>query len=89
MKIKQIIAPFLEPVHTKKSGAQDYFKIIFHAIDLRTIEERLRTKVYYFDFLYFQKDILQLSQNCILYNGKSHFITESCNYIQKILVNFK
>jgi histone acetyltransferase len=89
IKIKQMIIPFLEPVDSKKSGARDYFKIIFHAVDLRTIEERLRIKSYYLNFLNFQKDILQLIQNCVLYNGKFHFITEDCLNIQKILINFK
>nr|UXY87823.1 HAT [Cryptomonas curvata] len=89
IKSKKIVIPFLEPVDTKKSGAQDYFKIIFHAIDLRTIEERLRIKTYYFDFLTFKKDILQMTQNSILYNGKSHFISVNCANIQKILVTFK
>ena len=75
----------MEPVNPKKSGAIDYFKTIFHAIDLRTIEERLRTKNYYYNVLSLNVDIYQIIKNCIFYNGKFHFITEKCNFIENII----
>ena len=88
IKFNYSIIPFLEPVNTKKSGAFDYFKTIFYAVDLRTIEERLRLKIYYINNQIFQEDISYMIQNCIIYNGKLHSISESCYHIVKLIENF-
>jgi histone acetyltransferase len=88
IKCNYNINPFLEPVNTRKSGAFDYFKTIFYAVDLRTIEERLRLKIYYINNQFFQEDISHMVQNCIVYNGKSHSISESCCHILKLIENF-
>jgi histone acetyltransferase len=80
--------PFLEPVNIKKSKAFDYFKTIFYAVDLRTIEERLRLKTYYINNQFFQKDISHMIQNGIIYNGKSHSISEICCQIVNLINNF-
>lgn len=88
IKYNNTINPFLEPVNTRNSGAFDYFKTIFYAVDLRTIEERLRLKTYYIANQFFQEDISHMIQNCIVYNGKSHSISESCCHIVKLIENF-
>jgi len=75
MKISAIIKPFLEPVDTNSTGAKDYFKITPIPMDLRTVEEKFRSKKFFLNPKIFQNNILFIIQNCQSYNGKFHSIS--------------
>jgi histone acetyltransferase len=89
IKFNSLINNFLEPVNSKKTGAKDYFKTVFYAIDLRTVEERLKEKKYYISKSLLYSDCLTMIQNCFFYNGKNHSISKKCYQIKKLFHYFK
>mmetsp|Transcript_27327 Transcript_27327/g.63452 ORF Transcript_27327/g.63452 Transcript_27327/m.63452 type:complete len:303 (-) Transcript_27327:1640-2548(-) len=88
MKISSVIKPFLEPVDTNITGAKDYFKITPNPMDLRTIEEKFRSKKFFINPKIFQDNILYIIQNCQNYNGKFHSISFYSAEIKKFTKYF-
>ena len=88
MKISVIIKPFLEPVDTNITGAKDYFKITPIPMDLRTIEEKFRSKKFFLNPKIFENNILFIIQNCQNYNGKFHSISFYSSEIENFIKYF-
>lgn len=83
LKSIEIVSPFFEPVDTRKMGISNYFEQITNPIDIRSIEEKIRsgkiilTKT---TFLHLMKRMLN---NSILYNGQVHSLKEICSLLKK------
>ena len=78
-----MLSPFFEPVDTRKMGITDYFDQSINSVDIRSLEEKIRSG----KFILTKKNFLQLVKrmlnNSILYNGESHTIKEICFLLRK------
>lgn len=79
--------PFMEPVNAKETGAIDYYDVIKNPIDLGTIKKRLDEGWFYVTKEIFIADLKRMVQNCITYNGKTHYITELALQLEKVFMN--
>nr|UXY87330.1 HAT [Cryptomonas sp.] len=84
IKFNHFADPFLEPVNSRKYNAKNYFNTVFNAIDLRTIEERLKVRNYYNTKQFLIENLRTMVKNCIFYNGKRHVLFENCYKMEKI-----
>mmetsp|Transcript_7413 Transcript_7413/g.13376 ORF Transcript_7413/g.13376 Transcript_7413/m.13376 type:complete len:540 (-) Transcript_7413:384-2003(-) len=84
-QIKQHSAawPFLEPVDPSGTGAYDYYDIIKNPMDLRTMQSRLDSGWFYITKEIFIADLKRMVENCIMYNGKTHYITELAQSLER------
>lgn len=79
--------PFMEPVNPKETGAIDYYDVIKNPIDLGTIKKQLDQGWFYVTKEIFIADLKRMVQNCITYNGKTHYITELALQLEKVFLN--
>jgi histone acetyltransferase len=84
LKISPITKPFSEPVDIKLTGAIDYFKITPHPMDIRTIEEKFRSKIFYLNPKVFKDNFFLMIKNCQWYNGNFHSISFYSSEVEKI-----
>mmetsp|Transcript_26631 Transcript_26631/g.54259 ORF Transcript_26631/g.54259 Transcript_26631/m.54259 type:complete len:304 (-) Transcript_26631:1587-2498(-) len=89
IKSNNFSKPFLEPVDTKMTGARDYFTSISNAVDLRSLEEKIRNNHYCFSPEIFYLNIKTVVKNCRSYNGTYHLISENSFQMEKNLTNWK
>ena len=83
LRSEKMLSPFFEPVDTRKMGITDYFDQSINSVDIRSLEEKIRSG----KFILTKKNFLQLVKrmlnNSILYNGESHTIKEICFLLRK------
>jgi len=84
IKLKNFVFPFLEPCKTDYFFDKYYFNKVFNGLDLRTIEERLRSD-YYNSWDLFIDDVHKMNKNCNLYNGLKHLSSENCSSLDSLL----
>lgn len=87
IKQHQCAWPFLEPVNVKETGAVDYYNVIKNPMDLKTMQERLDKGWFYVTKEIFKADLKRMVENCKLYNGKSHYVTELAVQLEKVFMN--
>jgi hypothetical protein len=68
---------FHEPVDIKKYNIPDYYDIIKHPMDFRTIKNKL-DKLMYSNFKEFCSDIDLTFNNCFIYNGEESDCGKMC-----------
>lgn len=75
--------PFLKPVNKKQ--VKDYYNKIKHPMDLEQISKKVTAHKYHnrHEFL---KDIEQILQNCITYNGKESVYSKKAEAIYDVVV---
>ena len=78
LRSEKLLTPFFEPVDCRKMGILNYFEQSRNSIDIRSIEEKIRSNKILFTKKYFSLLIKRMINNSILYNGKSHSIEEIC-----------
>ncbi|CAD8144614.1 unnamed protein product [Paramecium octaurelia] len=61
---------FHQPVDQKKYGISDYYEIVTKPMDFGTIKNKLNSNVYT-SCQEFYDDVMQVFENCILYNGET------------------
>lgn len=83
VKTNNFAKPFLEPVNTRLSGAKDYFQSIPNAIDLRSMEEKIRSKKAFYSYESFLSNIKLMGQNCRNYNSVDHSISENSYQLER------
>lgn len=76
--------PFLKPVNKKQ--VKDYYNKIKNPMDLEQICKKVTAHKYH-NRLDFQKDIEQILQNCITYNGKDSVYTKKAEAIYNTVVS--
>mmetsp|Transcript_28922 Transcript_28922/g.72666 ORF Transcript_28922/g.72666 Transcript_28922/m.72666 type:complete len:498 (+) Transcript_28922:3549-5042(+) len=86
VKAHQNSWPFVEPVDPKESGALDYYDVIKNPMDLQTIQKRLDSGWYYVTKQIFLADLKRMTDNCLQYNGKGHYITELAQSLEKFFM---
>ncbi|EFN79615.1 transcription initiation factor TFIID subunit 1 [Harpegnathos saltator] len=81
LKSMSEIWPFAKPVNKKM--VKDYYNIVKRPMDLETISKKVSAHKYHnrHDFL---KDIEQILENCILYNGKDSSFTNKAELLVKV-----
>ena len=79
----KIFTPFFEPVDCRKMGILNYFEQLGNSIDVRSIEEKIRSKQVSFTKGEIFLIVKRMINNSILYNGESHSIEEICFRIRK------
>lgn len=88
IKFKDFIFPFLEPTKKVNLFDKNYFKKVFNAKDLRTIEEKLRFN-HYKSWSLFLKDLEKIIKNCNLYNGLKHLTSDGTKNFEIFLEKLK
>jgi len=78
----------LEPSKGAHFLDKDYYAKVFNAIDLRSMEEKLRFG-YYINLNLFFKDFKKIIRNCKLYNGLNHLISENCFNLEFLIQKLK
>jgi|NorSeaMetagenome_1021524.scaffolds.fasta_scaffold01260_3 histone acetyltransferase len=84
LRFEKCLTPFFEPVDCRKMGILNYFEQFSNSIDVRSIEEKIRSKKIVFTEKNFFLLIKRMINNSILYNGKFHSIEEICLRLRKI-----
>ncbi|XP_068133103.1 bromodomain-containing protein 8 isoform X2 [Hyperolius riggenbachi] len=75
--------PFLKPV--KEKQAPGYNEIVKRPMDLRTIRHRIRNGIIKTK-AEFQRDVLLMLHNCIMYNGAQYIVHQKALEMQKEVV---
>ena len=83
LRSDKILTPFFEPVDSRKMGILNYFDQLDNSIDVRSIEEKIRSKKIFFTRGEIFLVLKRMINNIILYNGDSHSIEENCLRIRK------
>jgi histone acetyltransferase len=84
LRSDKFLAPFFEPVDIKKLGINGYFERITNSVDIRSIEEKIRSKKGILKKKTFLQLIKRMINNSVLYNGNYHSIKEICRRLKKI-----
>lgn len=79
--------PFLEPVNAQETGAIDYYEVIKNPMDLQTMQNRLDEGWFYVTKEIFIADLKRMVENCKMYNGKGHYVTELAVQLEKAFMN--
>ena len=85
LRSDKYLAPFLEPIDTRKMGVGGYYQQFVNSIDIRSIEEKIRSRKLILKRKIFLQFIKRMINNSALYNGELHSIKEICNRLRKIL----
>ena len=72
---------FAEPVDFKALGLVDYPMVVKHPMDLRTCRKKLRAKKYP-SFEQFNRDLLQIWENCRIYNQVGSEIVQTADIME-------
>lgn len=75
-----ISAPFRQPVD--RNVDENYFNIIRHPMDLKTVQKKLRDEEYD-TFLDWKHDLFLIFENAIEYNSKEHILGQIAIYLKK------
>ena len=78
----RFLTPFFEPVDTRKMGIDGYFEHLNNSIDIRSIEEKIRSENLIMTKKKFLQLIKRMINNSILFNGELHSIKEICHRIK-------
>ncbi|KAA8494391.1 Histone acetyltransferase GCN5 [Porphyridium purpureum] len=79
--------PFYDPVQPEQTGAYDYYEVIKNPVDLGLIQRRLDLGWYYVTKEIFIADIKRMVENCLSYNGKTHYISELAQSLERYSPN--
>ena len=87
LKLNNFIFPFLEPNREGIFFDKNIFKKIYNGMDLRTLEEKIRSE-FYNSWDIFLKDFRRIVGNFRLYHGDKHIISENLNNLQLFLKDY-